>query len=623
MTTYGEIYVREADTQTGFDKLTPPERVFVYLISRAILPMVRICRDQNHRHLIRIISHFEDLLQTESDPTLKKDIETYLVYLWTNGIYFRREHTNNKRTPARIGLSLTRENSKLPPDLAETVFDETELTNVVPGDLEKSNNNFYERGFTEEMYSGLDKNIRNQLNVYFTVADPHYIIYSTSGKYASELQIVVTWLNRAAAVVRENPSVFDPHILPSLEKLIAFFETGDEAYYREFFIEWLQTRGRVNYLLGMPEQYADPKSTRGEAGGEVTIQAVDIKDLEPTLVELETRAPIPQKYKRSEFKLNVTFDEQLFAGGHYGPSMITAAYCLPNYEDIREKYGSKQVIYKPPAPIKLDPKLWELFVTNEQLSEDITNMHILLHETVGHASGKLDVNSVHQPSNIAELIGKDYSALEELRAEINALYFSVAEVELLNSKNLYKEWYTKLNHDDLKRACVSIMSAKFLKRLIRQPDSFTEITGAHARANAVICNWLVSQNAIKITSEKKIYDTEYNVLGVEVVNLDRALCAIKELVIKVQTIKSSGDGAGCMELFEYTKKPITIDMARKYRDDLLKIHKKLMGPIQVEARVFLNYQPVFDGEKIIDVYEGPKQTIVEQQLGYSKLMLMV
>src|SRR5437016_5795521 len=103
MSTYNEIYVTRDNTEDLFNSLTNEEKIFVYYIFRSALPFNRINRNQNHRYSNQIIELFEQIYHNlqVNDQNLIKDIETYLVYLWSNhGIYFLMEHTNNnKRTP--------------------------------------------------------------------------------------------------------------------------------------------------------------------------------------------------------------------------------------------------------------------------------------------------------------------------------------------------------------------------------------------------------------------------------------------------------------------------------------------------------------------------------------------
>src|SRR5579883_3453693 len=100
MAVCNELYcINEPTVSTLFRDLSKEERIFVLLMSREMLPFNRIFRDQNHCCNNEIIELFESLYRCRSslDPGLVADIETYLIYLWTNhGIYFHGEDCDAK-----------------------------------------------------------------------------------------------------------------------------------------------------------------------------------------------------------------------------------------------------------------------------------------------------------------------------------------------------------------------------------------------------------------------------------------------------------------------------------------------------------------------------------------------
>ena len=162
----------------------------------------------------------------------------------------------------------------------------------------------------------------------------------------------------------------------------------------------------------------------------------------------------------------------LFSSGAYGPQVLTAAYCLPNYDDIRAEVGSKQILYKLPPSVesKLNPELAKQFRTKSRqefinkydpenmIFEDLWDVQVLLHETIGHSSARLHKHTFKTGENLTinektynvgdtidvtidnynEFITKDSSSLEELRAEINALYMSITEIDILNQYNVLR-----------------------------------------------------------------------------------------------------------------------------------------------------------------------------------------
>ncbi|ARF12256.1 peptidase family M49 [Klosneuvirus KNV1] len=660
MNTYNEIYIKYEDDHELFNSLSKEEKIFVYLMMRASLPFNRIYRDQNHRHNNEIIELFEFMYQNKKiiewfdyiynkknngDSTLFKDIETYLVYLWTNhGIYFLKDQSKHKRTPEKLKLTkLTEEildnllrNLKYPKPyqhLFPTIFNtELEEEMVVSGNIEQSGNNYYEKGFTEDMYEKMPENIKNKINAYFTKTQPYHTQLSVNDKYGEELKVTVYWLQQALTHIKQYPIIFDEHMVNSMEHMIDFLTTGNEESFKKYSIEWLKTKSKLDYNMGFIEQYHDPKQIRGHASAEITIQTTNMEKLNNVLLEIESRIPIPNEYKRTVDNstiLNVSVNQQLFGAGDYGTMQNTAAYNLPNYSDLREKYGSKQILYKMMDPVILDQNIWNQLVKDEKLFSDLWDLQVLLHE-LSHGSGKLYLHTSDTgesypvtDDNLTSLIGNDYSALEELRAEINALYISIAEMDILNQHNMYKDWYKQMGEEKLKKYCIIEMTRHFFRRLIPQGEYFTEIKGSHCRANTIITNYILDGGGIKITDEVKVVDREeFHILGIEVVDFNKAFNSTVKLLQLVQEIKSTANKKKCDELFDkYTTYPITIDQAIQYRKYVMDIQTKLNGSIKSTARIYSNFQPIILNNQLVDVIVGNEQDIFEQNLHYNKLMM--
>ena len=649
---YNEIYIKDESPVIAplVQSLTQEERTFIYYMTRALKPFNRIYRDQSHRSNNIVIHLFEHLYQQCLDPKIKVELETYLVYLWTNhGIYYHRDHS--KKCVTKV-TSLTKDQLRTliqeskfnddcicHPDFIENLLalicdPEVDATFVVDSSIEKSCNNYYGKGFTEEDYKTFPAEVTSRINAYFYKDNgvPCVIYHGINGKYSDELKESVSWLQKALEHAKQHPC-FDSHTVRSLQLLIEYFETGDEEKFREHCIEWLQCTSRVGYTLGFVENYEDPKGIRGHAGGDITVRTVDMEKIQPILLQIEDSLPVDPEFKRTNknnTKMNVSIARLVYGTGDYGPTVQTAAYCLPNYEDIREKYGSRQIIYKTPESIDrlLNPELSREMVSyqrrkfntkydpKEELFDDLWNVQVLLHETLGHASGKLYQHTfvaddltftiggkTYQvgdtigvtASNLAEFISMDQSSLEELRAEINALYISLHEMDILNQYGLFKDWVTKLGKDRLRKQIICEMCMHMFRRYSTQPKDMTTIKGAHARANVTISNFLLESGAIKIIDDARtdIVDGEtLHFVDVQVVDSYLAFQKIKELVRLIQRIKSTGDGIGCKRLFEkYTQYPVTIEDAKKYRQYRVTNREKLIGKITSTAIIYPEYQP--------------------------------
>ncbi len=229
-----------------------------------------------------------------------------------------------------------------------------------------------------------------------------------------------------------------------------------------------------------------------------------------------------------------------------------------------------------------------------------------------------------------QVIGRDASSLEELRADINALVISITEIDELNRNGCLTDenginWLDRLGLDTYKKVCIEHMCTTYLRRLSTQPENFTKITGAHSRCNSVITNTLLESGSIVMTTDVVTIDNEdYRVYGFRVVDLELAIRKSIELMQYVQHIKSTANGLLCDALFDkYTVSPVSLEVANKIREDAVRNRELVVGSILSITRVYPNYKPVFSVESnlIVDVVVGEKQSFLDQNIGYNKLML--
>lgn len=558
-------------------------------------------------------------------------VKTYLVYLFANnGQYFKKESENEKRTPSKIGLTaLTQENislafnalgltgqAKRVLDLERTIFDSTyEPTLTVAGSIEKSAVNIYAKGdepgssetFTSADYDVVSEQAFNGGACYYTVdtqgkRTPRVLDYAVSGKYSRELTEMVKWLERAQAHAAQFPEHFDQHLVASLAHLIKSLETGSEAEFSLHSIEWLKDKSRVSYTLGFIESYLDPMGDVASFQADVTIQDpdFDLTHLSKELPTIEAALPLPQEFKRnvlgSDAALpNATMRIVASATGDLGPLFLTAAYCLPNDAVIRSEHGTKQIIYRADKGLAatinplLTRKLMYLkkradwFAAHDQdfsIMTDLWNIHVVLHETLGHGSGKyakhtfqegeeLKVNGVKHKvgdaipvtnANFSKFMAGADSAIEELRAEIIALYISLNHLDVMKEHGLLKKWPQKLSDDELREWLLFDMANTALRRIVSQNEDATEVTGAHAQANCIITNFLVEKGGVQFQQEVvDVQGQNFDVLGIDIVDLNKSIEAVLDLMVLTQTIKSTADGIKARWLIDTYGKPLNRD----------------------------------------------------------------
>lgn len=681
-----------------FNTLSSEEKIFIYYLMRASLPGNQIFADQVHRHSNTIINLFEKIFTyTKNNQTIKNNLphtfpyekfveetHTYLVYLWTNhGQYFQREHNEEKRTPEKLKLfTLTFENIKTIltmanlndeiktiTELRNTIFDSSyEATSTTPGSIDQSSINIYSQDFTDALYQTLSEQQQQQLNAYFYtinnngISTAESLAYGINKKYSNELSVSAHWLSLALSHAQTHPHYFDEYLIKSLALLIEFLITGDEEYFKQHSIAWLASNSRLDYNFGFIETYQDPKGVRGFFQAEATIKSVNINKLNAFLPTIEAQLPLPEEFKRPGLSNgtapipNASINLQVFGVGALGPLSITAAYCLPNYEEIRALHGSKQIIYPAAKSVEqhlnadLARNLFNLKKEAEwlkqndpegNLANEIWDVQCILHETIGHASGNLaehivtdkEASAMHNPSlsgskitvtnkNLSDFLSGYESTIEELRAEIIALYVSINHLPELQSCGLLTSWNHILSNEELIKELIIGMAQTGLRRLIQQTENATEIAGDHARANYCILNYLIDHKGLSLQEETlTINDTNYTIIGLTIIDFEQTKKLITKLMILVQTIKSTGNRDLAEHLIETYGKKLRHPQQMK----ILQQNKKaITGDIKVSCSLYPIFNPVRDEQgTIVDIAASWPKSLDEMQEFYRLISLSI
>lgn len=638
-----------------YNALAPAERVAAYYLYRACIPAGSICADQMHRFSLQLFDIFRTLsIHGDTLPeNFVKQVRIYLAYLIANeGPYFAREFPSNKRTPLSLGLDeLTKENlvqalQKIGSENGLRALDEVwvflsdpsfDKLRTVNGNIDASGINIYGPGFTQEHYMQLPE--KGGINDYYALKDgkPYVGKYKIGDRYSKELEVSAFWFEKALEHVRGYPQYFDTHFIESLEWLLKHLASGDEEDYKEYWRAWLKTKSKITYTFGFTESYDDPMERTGTMAGEVTITKIPLDALSNMLPAVEKAMPLPSQYKRENTDAlpNASINVQLFGAGHYGPLKSTLAYCLPNYADIRSKEGSRQIMYEewPSVGKMLNPCLMRtLFSTQNQvdwlnrhdpdyrLAKDIRNILTILHETIGHASGRLDVHTFKEgdvlkiqnvlytigdtiqvtPANIDELLMEYGNTLEELRAEVIAVWVAVNHIDELVKIGFLEGWYRALGKEELIKQIIENMVGHGLARMLSQADNATTIEGSHAQANSVLMNWVIDAGGAEIiTDNVAIGDVVYERVALEITDVAVAHKALTSLMQKVQSITSTGDGQEAKKLIETLGKPIRDS---NYPRILKQNLRSIVGQVKAQVELYPLLRPVLDSSlAIIDV----------------------
>ena len=300
----------------GFDKLKRTQRLYAYYLYRAAIAGHDIYYLQNHRNAKDIRDLFEEIYEHREglEPAVSAAVEEYLKLVWANhGNYQHWHHVkfvprnltfkqlqqavkvakkNGAKFATKKGETLDKLVARLKPFIFDPKVEPLQVNQLTGADLIKTSAiGLYDQGVTQKDIEALPKEDQQRLNVRFALkrdkkgrrlveAEP----FMVGGVYGEQLANVVYWLKRALAYV-DNEQVtvekdgvkkvrFEPvaNQKKALEDLITFFQTGEEAKFKDHSIAWLKTRAAVDYLNGFYEVYKDPRNVIGGYQANVSVR---------------------------------------------------------------------------------------------------------------------------------------------------------------------------------------------------------------------------------------------------------------------------------------------------------------------------------------------------------------
>jgi dipeptidyl-peptidase-3 len=582
--------------------------------------------DQRHALNLDIRDLLETLLRYDDsiDADALAEIRRYTKLFWINTGPFNnltarkfvlnvsreqlaRAIASAERSGAVFAEPIDRLLARLAPMLLDPHVDEI-VTNKTPGAgrdiLEASANNLYLGVRMRDIECFTE---RHGLNSRLVARDAHLVeeVYKIGGKYDREIRAIVGHL--------ENALSFAPSgLVASLRALIRFYQTGDDRDRMAYDIAWVQDQeSAVDTINGFIEVYLDPRGVKGAWEGVVFVvneaKTRQIQTLAAHAQWFEDQMPWDPRFrKRTVQGITAKAIDVIVETGDSGP--ITAVGInLPNDQAIREQYGSKSVTllnvneaYEESTPEAMRTEFsWtpEEAARAKKWGARASELHTELHEVIGHGSGRM-ADGIASPHL---LLKEQYSAIEESRADLVALYF-VADPKLVELGIIDAP-----DHDDIVRATFEHYARNALVQL-RRIRQGTTIEEDHMRNRQLIVAWLIANtNAIDVRSrDGKTY----------YVMTDPAAfrAGVARLLSEVQRIKSLGDYAAAQQLVEHYG--VHFDPA--LRDEVVARVDVLDLP-SYTAIVMPRLTPRFADGEIADVEISYPCDLETQMLEYSAL----
>jgi dipeptidyl-peptidase-3 len=482
------------------------------------------------------------------------------------------------------------------------------VTNKTPGPgkdiLTASANNLYfgvsladVKGFTE----------RYGLNSRLVKRDGKLVeeVYKIGGRYSKEITEIVRHLEAAIPFATESMAT-------ALRALIQWYRTGEDADRAKYDIAWVQDKDSpVDTINGFIEVYLDARGIKGSWEALVFYvnpeKTARIRKFADNAQWFEDNMPFDAKYRKADVRgIIANAIDVVVETGDSGP-VTPVGINLPNDQSIRENYGSKSVslsnvndAYDQSTPESMRSEFaWtaEEAQRAARFAAYAGELHTDMHEVIGHASGRQAAGFKGTPQ---EVIKEHFSALEEGRADLIALYF------LPNPKLAELGIVPAADQDQIVRAEYENYTRNALVQLRRVREG-TQIEEDHMRNRQMIVRWLMANT--KAIEERQRDGKTYLVM----VDPKAFHEGVGRLLTEVQRIKSEGDAAAAAKLFDTHG----IHFDPKLRDQVVS-RVDALNLASYTGFVQPKLTPVTDANgKITDVRISYPQDLTAQMLEYS------
>jgi dipeptidyl-peptidase-3 len=567
----------------GFKNLDLRQKKLIYYLSKASLSGRDIIFDQNYRHNLRIRRTLEAIVDGYSGDRNTQEFDDFMVYtkrVWFSG-GIHHHYSSAKIQPKfnseyfieLINKTEVSEEHPLPlldgedeMDLARFVvsiifnqeIDQKRVNRDADADIIlNSANNYYGFNIDEnDVNIFYNKEIETRapeygLNSKLTKDENGKIyekVYKIGGMYGEAIEKIVYWIEKAKTVAENEDQK------KSFDLLIQYYTTGDLTKWDEYCIQWVNTKTDIDWINGFVEVYGDAAGRKGAYESIVQIKDMEASKTTEVINEyvqwFEDNSSIMDEHKKEDV-VGVSYKVVTVAmeSGDASPSSPIGVN-LPNNNWIRTEHGSKSVslgnLIAAYGGAATGGGFLEEFCYTEEEAErarkygDVADkLGTLLHEVVGHASGKIN-EGVGTPK---ETLKNYKSTLEEARADLVALYYimndKLVEIGLMESLE-----YGKAEYDSYIRNGLMLQ--------LRRIELGENIEQDHMRNRQLVAKWAYEKGLNENVIEKKIQtDTLGNTKTFFIVNDYNKLQNIfGQLLREIQRITSEGDFDAGKELVE-------------------------------------------------------------------------
>jgi len=430
-------------------------------------------------------------------------------------------------------------------------------------------------------------------------------VYRVDGRYGKEISEIIKHLEDAVPFATES-------MAKAIKALIRWYQTGTVNDRRAYDIAWVADQdSSVDTINGFTEVYMDARGVKG--AWEALVFYVNpektktIKLLADQAQWFEDRMPWDPDYRREGVRgITANAIDVVVETGDSGP-VTPIGINLPNDQNVREEYGSKSVSLsnvtdaydrsRPPSYRREFTWTEEEAIRSEKWGRLAGELSTNMHEVIGHASGRVTDRLEGNPQ---AFLKEQYSALEEARADLVALYF-IADAKLVDLGIVQAE-----DHEDILKAHYEGYTRNAMLQLRRVREG-SQLEEDHMRNRQMIVNWLIDNTEAIDIRERD--DKTFYVMT----DFGKYRDGVGQLLTEVQRIKSEGDYDAAKQLFE--THGIHFDPA--LRDQVVERVSRVNLP-SYSGFVMPKLEPVvLDEGKILDVLITYPQDFTQQMLEYS------
>jgi hypothetical protein len=364
------------------------------------------------------------------------------------------------------------------------------------------------------------------------------------------------FLEPAAKLLREAADLTTNQTLKNFLTKRADAFISDDYYASD--VAWMDLDAPIDVTIGPYETYEDELfgykaafeafiTLRDEA------ESAKLVKFSGYLQELENNLPIDPRYRNPKLGAAspIRVVDNVFCSGDGNRGVQTAAYNLPNDEQVVKEKGSKRVMLKnvqeakfkqvlvPISKVLVDPS------QQYQISFDAFFTHILAHELM-HGLGPHNIKVGGRDTNVRKELKELYSTIEEAKADITGLWalqylIDKGSVASAMERDLYTTYLTS-----------SFRSVRF------------GLNEAHGKGQAIQFNYLLDEGGIKVDEGAGTYS----------IDTSKIKAAVRKLTTEILTIEAEGS---------YEKAKAMLDKYGLIRPAMQKALDKLSGvPVDIE-----------------------------------------